>query len=93
MMEALYNNLLEVYISLKILVVDDAMFMRMMIKNILKKHFICDIIGASDGVEAVELYQKEFSDLVFMDITMPVMSGIEALQNIKEIDKNAKVIM
>jgi len=77
----------------KILIVDDAAFMRMMIKNILTKNGF-EVVGeASNGAEAVELYKKLKPDLVTMDITMPEMDGIEALKKIKEIDPNAKVIM
>ena len=77
----------------KVLIVDDAAFMRMMIKNILTKNGF-EVVGeASNGVEAVELYKKLKPDLVTMDITMPEMDGIEALKKIKEIDPNAKVIM
>jgi two-component system chemotaxis response regulator CheY len=77
----------------KVLIVDDAAFMRMMIKNILTKNGF-EVVGeASNGAEAVELYKKLKPDLVTMDITMPEMDGIEALKKIKEIDPNAKVIM
>ncbi len=77
----------------KVLIVDDAAFMRMMIKNILSKNGF-EVVGeASNGAEAVELYKKLKPDLVTMDITMPEMDGIEALKKIKEIDPNAKVIM
>jgi two-component system chemotaxis response regulator CheY len=77
----------------KVLIVDDAAFMRMMIKNILTKNGF-EVVGeASNGAEAVELYKKLQPDLVTMDITMPEMDGIEALKKIKEIDPNAKVIM
>ncbi|MFD1735826.1 response regulator [Bacillus salitolerans] len=77
----------------KILIVDDAAFMRMMIKDILSKNGY-EVVGeAADGVQAVEQY-KEFSpDLVTMDITMPEMDGITALKEIKKINPNAKVIM
>ncbi len=77
----------------RVLIVDDAAFMRMMIKNILTKNGF-EVVGeASNGLEAVKLYQELKPDLVTMDITMPEMDGIEALKKIKEIDPNAKVIM
>ncbi|MDL2273066.1 response regulator [Oscillospiraceae bacterium OttesenSCG-928-G22] len=77
----------------KILVVDDAAFMRMMIKEVLTKNGF-DVVGeAENGVKAVEKYKELTPDLVIMDITMPELSGIDALKQIKEIDPNAKVIM
>ncbi|MFC5541241.1 response regulator [Ureibacillus suwonensis] len=79
--------------SKKILIVDDAAFMRMMIKDILSKNGY-EIVGeASDGIQAVEKYLELHPDLVTMDITMPEMDGITALKKIKEIDPNAVVIM
>lgn len=77
----------------KILIVDDAAFMRMMIKDILVSNGY-EIIGeANNGVKAVELYKKERPDLVTMDITMPDMDGITAVREIKKIDQSAKIIM
>lgn len=79
--------------SKRILVVDDAAFMRMMIKDILVKNGF-DVVGeASDGAQAVEKYKELNPDLVTMDITMPEVDGIAALKQIREIDPNAKVIM
>ena len=76
-----------------ILIVDDAAFMRMMIRDILKKEGY-EVVGeAKDGKEAVELYRELSPALVLMDITMPVMDGIEALKKIKEFNPSAVVIM
>lgn len=76
-----------------ILIVDDAAFMRMMIKDILAKNGY-DVIGeAQTGKEAVELYQKLKPDLVMMDITMPEMNGIDAVKAIKKLSSTARVIM
>lgn len=76
-----------------ILIVDDAAFMRMMIKEILTKNGF-DVVGeASDGAEAVEKYKELNPDLVTMDITMPEMDGIAALKEIKKMDPDAKIIM
>ncbi|WP_158737702.1 response regulator [Alteribacillus sp. YIM 98480] len=76
-----------------VLIVDDASFMRMMIKDILEKNDF-EVTGeAKDGQEAVELYKEKSPDLVTMDITMPEMDGIAALKEIKAFDPNAKVIM
>ncbi|MFK2825006.1 response regulator [Bacillus sp. B190/17] len=77
----------------RILVVDDAAFMRMMIKDILTKNGF-DVVGeAADGAQAVEKYKELKPDLVTMDITMPEKDGISALKEIKADDPNAKIIM
>lgn len=77
----------------KIMLVDDAAFMRMTIKNCLSKAGYTNLIEAADGQIALESYQNEKPDLVIMDITMPNMDGIQALQAIKAVDPNAKVVM
>lgn len=79
--------------SKRILIVDDAAFMRMMIKDILTKNGYEVVAEASDGMQAVEKYLELQPDLVTMDITMPEMDGITALKKIKEVDPNAVVIM
>ncbi|RFU68869.1 response regulator [Bacillus sp. V59.32b] len=77
----------------KVLITDDAAFMRMMIKDILSKNGF-EIVGeAADGAQAVEMYKEFQPDLVTMDITMPEMDGITALKEIQKINPNAKVIM
>ncbi len=79
--------------SKRILIVDDAAFMRMMIKDILTKNGF-EVVGeAADGAQAVEKYNELQPDLVTMDITMPEMDGIAALKVIKGTDPNAVVIM
>ncbi|ENH98228.1 response regulator receiver protein [Gracilibacillus halophilus YIM-C55.5] len=76
-----------------VLIVDDAAFMRMMIKDILTKNGY-EVVGeAQDGVEAVDKYKESEPDLVTMDITMPEKDGLEALKEILEINSDAKVIM
>ncbi|WP_313341565.1 response regulator [Sedimentibacter sp.] len=77
----------------KIMIVDDAAFMRMMIKDTLLKNGYDDIIEASDGEIAVQSYKTEKPDLILMDITMPNKNGLEALKEIKEMDPNAKIVM
>ncbi|MBI9044894.1 MAG: response regulator [Anaerolineaceae bacterium] len=76
----------------KILVVDDAEFLRMRIKKMLVGDGF-EVVEASNGVEAVDSYMKEKPDVVLMDITMPEMDGLTALQEIKSKDNQAKVIM
>jgi two-component system, chemotaxis family, chemotaxis protein CheY len=76
-----------------VLIVDDALFMRMMIKDILSKDGF-EIVGeAENGVEAVKKYAELHPDLVTMDIVMPEMDGIEAVRNIIKIDPGARVLM
>ena len=76
-----------------VLVVDDAAFMRMMIKDILTKNGYNVAGEAENGAKAVEKYNELKPDLVLMDITMPEMDGIQALKNIKASDAGAQVIM
>lgn len=77
----------------KILLVDDAAFMRMMLKNTLSQAGYTDLVEAEDGVKAVEAYTAEKPDLVFMDITMPNKDGLETLKEIKAMDPGATVVM
>lgn len=77
----------------KILIVDDAGFMRMMVKSHLTKAGYTDFTEAENGQQAVDLYKEIKPDLVIMDITMPDMDGIQALSKISEFDSSAKVIM
>ncbi|CCJ33779.1 MULTISPECIES: chemotaxis protein CheY [Caloramator] len=77
----------------RVLIVDDAAFMRMMLKDILVKNGY-EVIGeAPNGLKAVEMYKQEKPDVVTMDITMPEMDGIQAVKEIRAFDPNAKIIM
>jgi two-component system, chemotaxis family, chemotaxis protein CheY len=77
----------------RVLVVDDAAFMRMMIKDILSKNGF-EIVGeAENGNIAVEKWKELRPELTMMDITMPEKDGITAVKDIKQIDANAKIIM
>lgn len=76
-----------------VLVVDDAAFMRMSIKKVLEKNGF-EVVGeAENGQVGVEKFLEFHPDIVTMDITMPEMTGIEALKNIREHDPNARVVM
>ena len=78
---------------MSILIVDDAAFMRINLKNILEKAGY-EVVGeAENGSEAVQKYKDLDPDLVTMDITMPEMDGIEAVKKIREIDSDANIIM
>jgi two-component system chemotaxis response regulator CheY len=79
--------------SKRVLVVDDAAFMRMMIKDILQKGGYQVVGEAEDGKRAIEKYKELRPDLVTMDITMPDMDGITAVKEIRKVDENAIIIM
>ena len=76
-----------------ILIVDDASFMRMMIKDILTKNGFIVLGEAENGLKAVEKYKELIPELVIMDITMPEMDGIQAVKEIKKINSDAKIVM
>ena len=77
----------------RILIVDDAAFMRMMLKNILTKNGYEIVAEADNGAAAVGMYKSQKPDLVIMDITMPGMNGIDGLKAIRSADPNANIIM
>jgi two-component system chemotaxis response regulator CheY len=76
-----------------ILVVDDAAFMRLMLKDILSQNGYAVVGEAKNGVEAVDMYRKMKVDLVTMDITMPEMDGITAIKQIRHNDPVARIIV
>ncbi|PGK51582.1 two-component system response regulator [Priestia megaterium] len=84
--------------SKNILIVDDAMFMRAILKEMLTKKNFTVVGDVENGRKAVEKYKELFNtsqkvDLVLMDITMPEMDGITALKKLKEFDENVVVVM
>ncbi|MDD2652928.1 MAG: response regulator [Sulfurimonas sp.] len=79
---------------MKVLVVDDSKIARIsVIKNVVGVMPDVEVFEATNGLEAVELFAKERPSAVFLDLTMPVMNGYEALKRIMEIDKAAQVII
>lgn len=79
---------------MKVLLVDDAAFVRMSLMKVLdSSKYDFSYYEASTGIEALEMYKLYKPDLVIMDITMPELDGIEAVQKIKGIDNDAKIIM
>ena len=84
--------------AIKVLIVDDAMFMRNMIAEIFNgKNYSGEeyevVAEADNGIEAVERYKEHTPDIVTMDIVMPEMTGIEALREIMNLNSAANVIM
>jgi len=78
----------------KFLIVDDSTTSRKMLREIIEQELGHIVIGeASDGEKGVKMFDALHPDVVTMDITMPVMNGIEALKKIKELNPHAKVIM
>ncbi|MCG7344111.1 response regulator [Sporosarcina sp. ACRSL] len=76
-----------------ILLADDSRFMRNWLKQILQKHGYIKFAEASNGEEAIQMYRLVKPEIVFLDITMPHVDGLAALEQIMEINPKAKVIM
>ncbi|WP_155922137.1 response regulator [Bacillus sp. EB01] len=77
----------------RVLIVDDAAFMRMMLKDILTKNGL-EVVGeAVNGADAIEKFQELNPDVVTMDITMPEMDGITAVKQIRALNPQASIIM
>ena len=76
-----------------VLVVDDAAFMRLTIRQMLEAHGHSVAAEAANGVEAVRKYKEAKPDVVLLDITMPEMDGLAKLKYLKELDSNARIII
>ena len=77
----------------KILTVDDAAFMRKIIKNTLGQAGYTEIYEAADGMQAIQVYQQIKPNLVLLDITMPNLNGLNTLRALRTLDPNANVVM
>jgi two-component system chemotaxis response regulator CheY len=77
----------------KIMIVDDAMFMRLVLRNIIVEMGFEEICEATNGLEAIQLYQEQRPDIVTMDITMPDMDGYTAVTEIIKLYPDARIIM
>lgn len=78
---------------MKILICDDSMTVRKKLGNTLKALVDCDLYEAKNGVEAIERFNEETPDLVFMDIMMPEKDGLEAVAEIMVEHIDAKIVM
>jgi two-component system chemotaxis response regulator CheY len=76
-----------------ILVADDALFTRIMLRNILSDNGFSAVVEAETGAEAIWAYERWKPDLVIMDINMPEMDGMTAVSNILRLDPEAKIII
>ena len=79
--------------ELKVLICDDSILVRKKLTDALKKAGVSSVSEAKDGVQAVEMYKEIKPDVVFMDIVMPIKTGLDALIEIREFDADAKVVM
>ncbi len=77
----------------KIQICDDSILARKQVKDVLISNGCSSIVESKDGMETIEIYKKEKPDLVFMDIVMPKLDGVEAVRQIIEFDPAAKIIM
>lgn len=78
---------------MRVLITDDAAFMRMMLKDILAKNGHEVVAEAGDGIEMLQKYDETMPDIVTLDITMPNMDGLIALKELRKKHPNANVVM
>ncbi len=79
--------------NMKILIVDDAFFIRKVLRDILNELGYNNIIEAADGLTAIEMYKRAKPDLVTLDINMPKMDGVQVLKELRSLDPRVTVIM
>ena len=79
--------------GITVMIVDDSPFMRQMLRKMLEMSGYEVVAEAENGVEAVSMYSKLCPDITFMDMLMPVKSGIDATKEILLLDKSAKIVM
>jgi two-component system chemotaxis response regulator CheY len=80
-------------VGINVLIADDLKFIKLVLRELVEKAGFRVVGEASNGEEAVELYQDKRPDVVLLDITMPKMDGLAALKQILKVDPEAKVIM
>lgn len=78
----------------RVLIIDDSVFTFEQLKSIVERTGVAEVVAhAKDGIEGVKLYRKLAPDVVFLDILMPNMDGLQTLKTILSMDRNAKVFM
>jgi two-component system chemotaxis response regulator CheY len=80
-------------VGINILIADDLQFIKLVLRDLVEKAGFRVVGEASNGEEAIELFQDKRPDVVLMDITMPKMDGLTALKKILKIDPSANIIM
>jgi len=80
-------------VSIGVLIVDDLAFIKLVLRDIVEKAGFRVVGLASNGEEAIQIFQEESPDVVLLDITMPKMDGITALKHMRRINPAAKIIM
>ncbi len=77
-----------------ILICDDSILARKQLHDVVQRYVPdANVVEATDGKSAVEIFQQNKPSLVFIDITMPVMNGIDAIKEIKKIDDDASIVV
>lgn len=77
----------------KVIIVDDSLMIRDLLRKALEKCGCNVCAAAKDGKEGIEIFKTHLPDLVFMDLNMPIMDGADAIKSIKEINPNAKIVV